>query len=49
MRFPLTREQALAAATAAAAYRIQARLTSYRRRRTKLVDLANSVRPSTWS
>jgi serine/threonine-protein kinase PknG len=30
-------------------YRAQAQLTSDRRRRTELVDLANSVRPSTWS
>ena len=30
-------------------YRTQAQLTSDRRRRTELVDLANSVRPSTWS
>jgi len=30
-------------------YRAQARLTSDRRRRTELVDLANDVRPSTWS
>jgi serine/threonine-protein kinase PknG len=31
------------------AYRMQAQLASDRRRRTELVDLANSVRPSTWS
>jgi serine/threonine-protein kinase PknG len=30
-------------------YRTQAQLTSDRRRRTELVDLANSVRPRTWS
>lgn len=30
-------------------YRTQAQLTSGRRRRAELVDLANSVRPSTWS
>jgi len=30
-------------------YRAQAQLTSDRRRRTMLVDLANDVRPSTWS
>jgi serine/threonine-protein kinase PknG len=30
-------------------YRTQAQLTSDRARRTELVDLANSVRPSTWS
>lgn len=30
-------------------YRTQAQLTPDRRRRTELVDLANSVRPSTWS
>jgi serine/threonine-protein kinase PknG len=30
-------------------YRAQAQLASDRRRRTELVDLANSVRPSTWS
>jgi serine/threonine-protein kinase PknG len=30
-------------------YRAQAQLTSDRRRRIELVDLANSVRPSTWS
>jgi serine/threonine-protein kinase PknG len=30
-------------------YRAQAQLTSDRRHRTELVDLANSVRPSTWS
>jgi serine/threonine-protein kinase PknG len=30
-------------------YRAQAQLTSDRRRRTVLVDLANNVRPSTWS
>jgi serine/threonine-protein kinase PknG len=30
-------------------YRAQAQLTSDRRRRTELVDLANTVRPSTWS
>ncbi len=30
-------------------YRAQAQLTSDRRRRTELVDMANDVRPSTWS
>jgi serine/threonine-protein kinase PknG len=30
-------------------YRTQAQLTSDRKRRTELVDLANRVRPSTWS
>jgi serine/threonine-protein kinase PknG len=30
-------------------YRAQAQLTSDRRRRTQLVDLANSIRPSTWA
>ena len=30
-------------------YRAQARLAPDRRRRTELVDLANDVRPSTWS
>ena len=30
-------------------YRTQAQLTSDRKRKTELVDLANSVRPSTWS
>jgi serine/threonine-protein kinase PknG len=30
-------------------YRAQARLASDRRRRTELVDLANDIRPSTWS
>ena len=30
-------------------YRAQAQLSSDRRRRTMLVDMANEIRPSTWS